>query len=279
MKLSSLSLAVVLLISSSALAQHHDGSAPSTPPPPPVSVAPANPAQPPAPNPAPSPAPSAPSEPHNNISNAPPPSVPETRAAPAAQPARIEAERVTPSPKLSGEEKIAPAPRIGENEVNKNDAKRADPEFRRHICESGPCPQPLKSAPAEADLRRRPCPPGQTMGKGGCVANTNPESSCTPGMTWNGGACIADNACPAGQVRMGASCQSDCSGLNARAQSLIPQVRSARQQRDEACQQGQSSPLCQEAEGRYATITGEYRTSLGGAPAECLASLPLPETI
>jgi hypothetical protein len=319
MRLSSLSLAAVLLFSSIAFAQHHEaGSAPSAPPPsPPPAAAPSPaPAPPPPPPPAPSPAPSfsppAPSVSHSAPSPAPAPSIPESHVAPTPSPAlgpspapgaasgaarsgpssdktpiahTPEPGRVVPAQKISGEDRVEAAPRIGEHPQEKDRlAKPADPDLRRRACEGEACKEPVaKPVPPESDLRRRicvngscGCPAGQTASKNGCVTTvvSTPETPCQPGMAWNGAACAPNGSgCRAGQTWNGVSCQQDCATFEARAAAIKHSVWVARTQRDEACKNGSTTADCSSAQGSYDFEVGRYRTLQNEAAPECSAML------
>lgn len=233
MRLSSLSILVVLLFSSLTFAQHHNaGGAPSTPPPP--SPSPSR-SEPPSPAPAPSPSPSfAPSSaPSVSTTHASAPSSPAAEKAPESHGApsvnssgatvsnstRTESnspksdtahftegntERVIPDQRISGENRITGTPRIGQNPPEKEgNVKPAEPDLRHRICEGGPCKEPSpKPVAPESDLRKRicingpcTCPPGQTVTKGGCV------------VTVLNNAPEVHDQCQSGQYWNGAACQ------------------------------------------------------------------------
>jgi len=301
---------VVLLLSSFTIAQHHEaGSAPSAPAP---SSAPVAAPSIPAPS-IPSPPPSSPSPPAapsysapsvSAVHSVPTPSTAESHMAPSATPvtsnagsadrvaptprvSEPEAGRVTAAPKISGDEKISSAPRIGENTAGKDrDAKRSEPDLRHRVCEGAECKvHPPSPEPTETNLRHRvcpdghcECPPGQTAGKAGCVVS-QPSDQCLPGQAWNGASCAALTACPAGQVRIGASCEADCASVNGMTANLIMELRSARRQRDEACQQDPSSASCQQLDGHYHVTLSEYQNAWAGAPVNCRATLPVPDSL
>jgi len=71
----------------------------------------------------------------------------------------------------------------------------------------------------------------------------------------------------------------DCTMTNARADAMIPDVQSARRDRDDACQQGLATTQCQQADGHYQNVLAEYRMLWVAAPAECRAPLPVPDTL
>ena len=335
MRLSSLSIAAVLLFSSIAFAQHHEGgSAPSAPPPsPPPAAAPSPAPPPPPPPPAPSPAPSfsnsAPSVSHSSApSSVPAPSIPERHAAPTPSPSSgpvsgtvksdsnpeptapvahtPEAERVIPAEKISGEDKIVSAPRVGEHPPEKDrETKPEDSVLRRRVCEGEACKEPVaKPGPPESDLRRRicvngscGCPAGQTASKNGCVTTgSTPETHCQPGtvwngtacatnacqsgMVWNGTTCVPNGQCVAGEIWNGSRCSANCSIAFTESQHLIVELRSLRQKRDEACQQDPGGPPCLELSGSYSTTKGEYLNLWTAAPSECRVTvLPDPGTL
>jgi hypothetical protein len=256
---------------------------------------------------------------HNNAPSAPAPvSIPQSHTAPSAsrlqdsvtstashpaaeQKSPSHGEEVVPEQKVAGENKIVPDRRVGENPPVKG--KPVESDLRRRVCDGGPCKESLpKTGPPESDLTacvngKCKCPPGQTAGKGGCVSTATtaaetpcpagmirngtacaPTGNCPAGQTWNGANCVT-STCAAGQVRLGISCQADCSTVNAQAQSMIPSLRSARQDRDEECTRNPSGTLCQQLDGHYHANLGEYENLFGAAPAECRTTLPVPETL
>ena len=309
MRLSTVSLLCALLFPPVAFAQHHEsGSAPSAP------------ATSPAPSPSPSSAPSishsAPSAPapmiHSTPASSPSPSP--IHSAMPANSTTSNSVRSTPelrrqsdatgnvSAKSPIESKISSDDHASQNPAIK---KPVESDLRHRICAGGKCPDVASEAQNDA-LRHCitaecKCPPGQSPGKGGCVANpTNPPvaktETCAAGSAWNGSSCVPTNQlCPAGQTWDGmrctiASCQAgkilrngacmeDCSLTQARVDALAPEVRSARRDRDDACQQGLGTTSCQQADGHYQDILAEYRMLWSAAPAECRAPLPVPDTL
>jgi hypothetical protein len=301
-RLSTLSVAAVLLLAPSALAQHSSGSAPSAP------AAHASTTS------------SAPSHATSHVSSAPkaasPAASPHVSAPKAQQPSsgvgsQVPApepapEAVIAEPRISGEERITSAPRIGEDPPKKDsDEKPSEPDLRRY-CQAGRCEEPApkpqpppkrdptpKPDQPESDFRRIcpgghcPCPPGQSAGKAGCGATVvaSPETRCARGLVWNGHACAeAGSACLPGQIGNGQvgqvrSCSPDCSLARSRSETAISGLRSARQQRDEACRQDSSGALCTQMEGHYQIARSEYENLLGGVAAECRAALPDPDSL
>lgn len=308
MRLSGLTLAVVLLFSSLSFAQH---SAATSPAPSPAPAAAPSPATHSAPAAAPSAASSAPSVSHTSMPSAPASasmpvshSAPVVNSSPAMSNSRSvesnavrtapaahapEPERVRPSQKISDEGRVVPALRIGEKPPERAPEKNPpESNLRRPICQGENCKEPVKRPePPESDLRRPvclnghcPCTQQQAAGKEGCAtAVVTPDTSCAPGSSWNGSSCIESSVCPAGQVRRGASCEPDCSMVTALAQSRVPDVRSARQRRDEACRQNPSGTDCAESDGRYQATLNEYRNIWASAPIGCQSMLPLPDTL
>jgi hypothetical protein len=298
MRLSSLSLAVVLVCSSIVPAQHTTSTPPPSPPPPPaVHTAPSAPS-----------APthiSTPSIPHTASASSSAPS--HTSGAPAAHITQPESGRIVPDHKISSDEKIASAPRIGEEprkEIEKKgkDEEKPEPDLRRRVCIEGECKVAAKEPAPNPDLRRRvcvdgkcACAPGETNSKGVCtsVAVTqqaacepgsatcvNSASACPTGQVWNGTTCIlAANRCTAGQIWDGTSCHADCAVANAQAQNRIVELRSARQNRDEACRQDPSGTACQQADSQYQMAIAEYENLLGGVASECRGQLPDPYSL
>jgi hypothetical protein len=313
MRLSGLSIFAVVLASSLAFAQHHDaGSAPSAPPSPPAPVQ-STPA--PAPVSAPSPAPSAPSIPapvatHSTMpSPAPAPSAPENRIAPAPthvapsaptppsapnapstprtgmtsektfSPSRAPgAERVVPDTKISGENRIASSPRIGEDPQKKKEdgAKLGDPELRRKICLDGPCRESQTST-GESDLRRHlcidghcNCSNGETATNKGCVPtqvlmDQNPPLACPAGQYSNGDVCVSSAAA--------------CASVNGQASSYATELRGLRSQMDQACQQNSSGQECADLRMHWRQKLLLYRSLWDGARTECRGRLADPASL
>jgi len=294
MRLSNLYVTAVLLCSSIVFAQHTT-STPAPPPPPPAShAAPSAPAHTSAP---PTPHISAPSPTPSHVSSAPVTHAPNSG-------------RITPDHKISGEEKvasdekIASAPRIGEEvKDKKKDEEKPDPDLRRRVCLEDNCKVATKEPAPNPDLRRRvcldgkcACPPGETEGKGGCTpvkvtqqaapcelgsaACPDSASACPTGQVWNGSACApVANRCTAGQIWDGTSCHSDCAIATAQAQNRIIELRSARQNRDEACRQDPTGTACQQADSQYQMAIAEYENLLGGVASECRGELPDPYSL
>ena len=296
MRRSSICLVVLLVLSSFAIAQHHE--APSAPAPSPAPVAtPSVPAPPPSSPPPPAPTAPSPSAPTASAAHiAPTPSIPEShittqaqnptpRAEPASRASQPETGRVTSAPKITGDEKISSAPRIGEADKDRV-AKPGEPDLRHRVCEGAACKEnPQKPEPSEADLRHRicpdghcECPPGKTAGKTGCVTS-QPSDQCSPGQVWNGASCAESTQCPAGQIRNGASCLADCSAVNGMTANLILQLRSLHQDRDAACGQDPSGNVCVQVDGRYRNALGEYENAWASAPTNCRGLLPVPQSI
>ncbi len=314
MRLSSLTLAVGLLLSSLTSAQH-SAQSPQAPASAPAAAAPS---PSPAPASAPAPAPSAASSAanasasHTSMPSASAPaSAPVSHSAPVmnssstgsptrsaeSTPVRTapvvhtpEPGRVMPAQKISDEGKVVPALRIGEKPPEKGpEGKSPESNLRRPICHGENCNEPVKKPePAESDLRRPvclnghcPCTQQQAAGKEDCGTTPviNSDMQCGAGMFWNGSECVESNACPAGQIRNGASCEPDCPAVTAMAQSRVPDVRSARQQRDEACRRDPSAPECAQLDGHYQAVLNEYRNIWASVPGGCESLLPVPDTL
>jgi hypothetical protein len=259
MKLSSLATAV-LILSSIALGQHTASAPPPSPPAAPVFTPPPSPA----PSSASSSAPSA-SASHSSPPSAPAPSVTETH--PSTGPAvDHDAERAAvPHSDHPAQEKPR-EPNAVDSDLHhpKCDEEPCKPEsdLRRPICPHGDCA----------------CPPGQSAGKHGCVTTVSSnETHCANGMVWNGTAC-SDTPCPAGQIRIGASCHADCSLLLARAEPLINEIRRVHRQRDDECRQDPSGDLCSQLKERYQLLLARYRDLIAAA-GECRSSLPDPDSL
>jgi hypothetical protein len=299
MRLSSLGfrlgLAAVLLFSSTLFAQHHEASAPSSPPP---SAAP-SPAPAPSPTPAPTAAPSAPASvnfshgsevsapvsaraPESHIesggsagSRVPSPTFSQSSSGAAAPTSG--AERVIPANRITSDEKLAPATRIGETSPEKGHvAKPTEPDLRRRICTGSDCKEPvLKAGPPQSDLRHRicpggvcHCPPGQTASKGGCVTNSTDNQSayqnqyqtqCAAGQWWNGTSCTSPGI--------------GCGGITSRAEMLLNELRSLAVQVQDACTNDPTSAECNDAKMRREGALQRYRMLQNEATPDCRAQL------
>lgn len=318
MRLSTVFLLCVLLLCATAFAQHHDSSPPPSPPvaapapgpapsfsPPPAASAPSishsepsasapvsAPVTHSAPEPSPSPSSMASSAPTSNSARNPPESKPESGAA------KDVSAKTPAADKIVRDEHASQSPAI---------KKPVESDLRRPVCFGEKCPDVASKVqnaqPPQDDLRHCilcKCPPGQSSGKGGCVVNpTNPPAkteTCAAGSSWNGSSCVPTNglcpagqawdgarcmisSCPAGKILRAGACMEDCSLTNARADGLIPNVRSARQDRDDACGQGLGTAQCQQADGHYQNMVAEYRMLWAAAPLECRAPLPVPDTL
>ena len=287
MRLSGLTLVVILLLSSISLAQH---GAPSSPPPssPPSSAPAPSPAPTPAPVPAPAPSP-APSVPAvHSVPSAPPPaSIPashiapvvsaapspvssprstesnEARTAPVVHNPESDGGRVMPQQKVSEQGRISPALRIGEKPPEKDrEGKRVESDLRRPVCHGENCKELAKKPePAEPDLRRPvcqkevcPCPAGQTPVTGGCVA-IPVYNQCQAGELWNGSSCFPSPA--------------ECASINGSLQNSIFELRSVRAQVQQACSQNSNSAECEDARIREQQALERYRQILNGADPAC----------
>ena len=319
MRLSTVSFLCVLAVTSIAFAQRHEsGSAPSAPaaspaPSPSPSSAPSishsapsapAPASAPvihsAPAPSPSPSPMHSAMPASSPASSSVHSAPESRRQSDA-PGNVPAKSPIPS-KISSDDHASESPAI---------KKPVESDLRHRICAGGKCPDVASGAqnaqPPQNDGLRHcitaecKCPPGQSPGKGGCAANpTNPPvtktETCAAGSAWNGSSCVPTNeicqagqtwdgmrctiaSCQAGKILRNGACMEDCSLTEARVDALAPEVRSARRDRDDACQQGLGTTQCQQADGHYQNILAEYRMLWSAAPAECRAPLPVPDTL
>jgi hypothetical protein len=294
---SGLSLAAVLLFTSTVFAQHHEASAPSSPPPSPApSAAPS-----PAPASAPTPAPSAPAS--ASFSHGSEASAPVSARAPEShlesggsagthtsgsiftQPSSGSAptsgaERVIPANKITNDDKLAPTTRIGESSSEKERvAKPGEPYLRRRICVGSDCKEPVLMAnPPQSDLRHRicpggvcHCPPGQTAGKGGCVATSTDNQSGYQNQY--------QTQCPAGRWWNGTNCSSPaigCVNVTSRAELLLNELRSLATQVRDTCTNNSTSAECDNATMRRDQTLQQYRMLQNEATPDCRAQLPEP---
>ena len=309
MRLSSLSFAVALLCSSIALAQHHEaGSAPSPAP----SPAPA----PPSPSPSFSTASSAPVS-HGSMSSA-PASVPENHVAPssgatfgpvshsapsethsgpttapAAHVPEPSSGRVIPDQKISGENRIVSAPRIGEHPLEKQEEEKpAQSDLRHRICEGAACKErETKAEPPQSDLRRRvcltgscSCPAGQTQGKNGCVATAAavPPDQCAGGQYWNGGSCLPSGQCRPEQTWNGANCvnsAAQCASFTTRGAGLVNELMGLKAQIREACSQSPTSSDCGDLKLRHRGTLQQYQMLRTEAGPNCWSTMADPASL
>jgi hypothetical protein len=317
MRLSSLSVTAVLLFSSIAFAQHHDttsapapSSAPAPAPSPATSAAPTPAPSPPSPSPA-GPSPAA-TESHVSAPSSAPASLPESHSAPGVSFSNptstsvsnnLNSERSTPVPhasesdsriiperKISAEDKIVSAPRVGEESAAKESAaKPAESDLRRRICDGEPCKGPAAKTPAESDLRRPclkepcTCSPGQTLTKGGCVTTVvNNSGQCQTGQVWNGGSCLTPVQCPANAYWNGANCTTNgaaCATINGRAAMDINELRGLKGRTREACSEDPSGQECSNLTQELNGATLRYRMLLNEASPTCRTTLPDPDSL
>ncbi len=319
MRLSSLTFAAVLLFSSIAFAQHHEtGSAPSP--------SPSSPTTAPAPSPAPGTSTSAPVSHSSTVSvpgavsvhesritpssgstashgSSPAPTEPRsgpTAATPTHAP-RLDQGRVIPDQKISGETRIVSAPRIGQDLPEKAPVmKPGPPQLRHRICDTGPCKEngtEWKADPPRTDLRRRvcpngpcSCPPGQTAGKGGCVANTpiaepaiQPFEQCQPGETWNGAVCTPSYSCTPAERWNGARCvvsADECVSIDGRAAILVNELRGLKARIQDACGQNPPGQDCEDLKLRQTEVLQRYQMLVTTeAGPECQATLETPGSL
>jgi len=309
---------LILLASTFVLAQHHDsGSAPAPAPAPSPShsSAPTSPAPSPAPSFS-SGATSSPNSVHNSAPTAassPPVVAPSHTTAPAGTPgfagsntkvpemsagkspahAPEPTSRIVPGEKVSGESRVSPQ-KIGENPPEKERDGKADPELRRRICLQGPCETATKpAAPPDSDLRHRiclsghcNCGAGQVMGKNGCVAGQQTvvqqeHTPCQPGQSWNGFSCSETLSCPASQHWDGTRCVpygGQCANIDARAETMISELRALKARVTETCGQTPSGDECMASKEQLAGARQRYEMLLTEASAECRTMLPDPSS-
>ena len=316
MRLSGLFLAAVLLISSVAFAQHHDApGAPSTPPPsPPPAAAPA----PPAPSSPPSPTPPAPtltfstssqpaapvhvsepsapvqgnfSTPHVSpgVSPAPTPDRSPGRAdfntTRTAEPSNSSTQGIVSSDRISGENGISSAPRIGETPVDReHEPKPPEPDLKRRVCLDGNCGP--KTTPPDSDLRHRvcltgpcTCSAGQTFEKGRCIGAAVTELACPAGQISNGGSCLPVVQCRAGESWDGARCvdySTACATISGRAATLIAEIKGLRAESEQYCMQDPSGQECADSKRRLDGALLRYRMLLTEASPTCRTQMPDP---
>jgi|GEM_PF-3219680 len=307
-RLPTISFVAFLLFSSISFAQHHDSSAPPPAPAPSAAPSPAptfttsapsaassagavhssspTPSAPPAPSRTETPV--APSFNPSSRSSGPAMSTDSVRVAPGVHSPQSDSQRVVPEQKITGDERINSAPRIGENPPEKtHEPKPVDPNLRRRICEGAACKtQEPEPKPVDSDLRRRvclsgpcPCSVGQTATKGGCV--TAATGQCAPGQIWNGGSCVASTQCPAGQYWNGTRCTptDECAGIIGQVGPLIAELRSIAARVHEACSQDPSGDECMDLKQEQDAAVQRYRMLLSEAPASCGANLPDPFSV
>jgi hypothetical protein len=96
------------------------------------------------------------------------------------------------------------------------------------------------------------------------------------GMVRN--ACRSAQPCMPGQIGAG-SCQVQCASATAGAQNFIVELRSSRQERDQACLKDPASRECIEADADYDIHMSIYRNYLASVPIGCQSTLPDPIAI
>jgi hypothetical protein len=213
------------------------------------------------------------------------------RPAPIAHAPANGSERVTPIQKVTAEDKIVPAARIGENPPEKERVvKPVEPNLRRPICEGAACKESKVKPVPESDLRRPAClngkcgcPAGQTASKDGCVSTVAPVTpvthQCQPGESWNGGACVPFNQCLAGQYWNGAVCiaaQANCETFIGRGAMLANELRGLKAQIQVACSQNPPAQDCEDLKMRQIGAVQRYQMLLSEAGPTCHSALPDP---
>jgi hypothetical protein len=181
---------------------------------------------------------------------------------------------VIPNDRITAQDKIAPAARIGETAPEKERvAKPGDPDLRRRICEDSACKEPApKPEPPESDLRHPicpggvcRCPAGETVGKGGCTApaaQNQQAFQCPAGSWWNGGACIPSPR--------------ECASFTGRAELLLNELRSLEAEVRNVCSNDPSSTECRDAKIRRDEALQRYRMLQNETSQECRGLLPEP---
>jgi chemotaxis protein histidine kinase CheA len=153
------------------------------------------------------------------------------------------------------------------------------PELAKKTCKDGPC-QPCSSTQSKGK-KDGPCD-AAAAAKAGAPATpgTGPES-CAAGQVWNGTQCLPVGAqsCLPGQSGLDGSCHVDCTSAIGGAQNWIMELRSARQNKDQACMKDPTSRECSQAESDYDMSLTEYQSYLAGVPIRCQSMLPSPIAI
>jgi hypothetical protein len=176
---------------------------------------------------------------------------------------------VIPDQRIAGDDKIAPAERIGENPPEKeHEPKPGESNLRHWICEGGPCKAAPKPEAAESDLRHPicpggvcRCPAGQKASKGGCVSEPAdlPSTQCQNGEWWNGASCVRSSA--------------QCGDIINRGEMLRSELRSLSTQIQNACAQDPSASDCQELKTRRVGAMQRYRMLQNEAMPGCQGQL------
>ena len=342
MRLSSLCFAAVLVCSSLAWSQHSSSTtsapaaAPAPAPSPSTSSRSFHASSPPS---APSPSSSSTSSSHSSTINS-PASAPTSHTTPASDATsgrsttstptenrsgisvsrspESSPERIVPGEKISGENRIVSAPRIGEQSAEKDEkAKPAEPDLRHRVCEGEGCKaNTSKPEVPESDLRRRVClsgpcgcPQGQTASKGGCVSSggggttTNYEttqttcgpgtvwngatcvatsSSCAAGQVWNGAACVPSRQCPVGEIWNGTRCVNstmECASYDAQALPLVTELRRLKSDAEQACSQDHQGQACANLQAQQQASFNRYSALWNEAPSECQTRMAAPGSL
>lgn len=195
------------------------------------------------------------------------------------------AERVVPDTKISGENRIASSPRIGEDrskddtqkdDTQKESGVKGEPDLRRKMCLDGPCRE-AQTLTGESDLRhhlctdgRCNCANGETATNKGCVPtqvlmDQNAALACPPGQYSNGVACVSSAAI--------------CATVNGTGSIYVTELRGLRSQMDQACQQNSSSQDCADLQSNWRQKLELYRSLWDGARPECRVMLADPASL
>jgi hypothetical protein len=151
------------------------------------------------------------------------------------------------------------------------------PELAKKTCKDGPC-QPCSSTQAK-DKKDGACHAAANVG-GQAAPKAVGAQSCAAGQVWNGTQCLPVGAqsCMPGQIGAG-SCQVQCASATAGAQNFIVELRSSRQERDQACLKDPASRECIEADADYDIHMSIYRNYIASVPIGCQSMLPDPIAI
>lgn len=326
MRLSSLCVVATLLFSSIVVAQKHEAA--SAPSPAPSATPASSPSAPPAASAAPGVSNGAPGAAVSQTStpSAPAPaSFPESRVSPSvgstashgsipppAEPRsvptatspnhelRSDPSRLIPDQRISGENKLVSAPRVGQNSSDKEpEIKPGPPQLRHRICDNGPCKEQSsewKADPPRSDLRHRicptwgcGCPPGRAAGKNECVANppvAQPGAQslepCQPGEIWDGAVCTPSYNCAPGERWNGGRCvrsADECASIDGRAAILVNELRGIKAQIQDVCGQNPNGQECESLKQRRRDALQRYQMLLAEAGPGCQGTLEPPASL
>jgi hypothetical protein len=135
-----------------------------------------------------------------------------------------------------------------------------------------------EAPPVEDEHRRRVCPPGQSPGKNGCVANpTNASTQCAPNLY--GGSCPNDVYPPNSYGGSWPNSVDHCASFRGQLDPVAAELRSIKAEMQTArCSGTSPRQECSFLSQRRDAAVARYRVIQSGIPANC-GTLPDPSSL